>query len=198
VCQGQFAAGEGQATGMTAAREHEPGRPDAPLADLQKIGPHEARGPLQQLGAGALEMTRQLLLLVDLVDDAADARQEGREIHLGRVSHQPVAGGLPGVAKEPRGMGHGPRRDAAVIGADAAQPITLGEGDRGTQLACAQSGRDTGRAAADHHQVEQPLLLAGHSTAPGDRAQQRMLDARRRDTLGGWSPTCEFPRSAAR
>ena len=104
--------------------------------------------------AGTVQVTRELLLLVKLVDGPLGRRQQLREVECGRWRHQPVIGELLRVASQPRRLGKDPHGGAAVVGAGPAGPVALDERHARAELGGAQRRGDAGRAAADHREVE--------------------------------------------
>ena len=113
---------------MAAGAEDEPLGPQLPpTVQGERVRVNEPRlaRALEAAYAGSLQSDLELLLLLDLVDDALGAVQEAGEVHAGRFSVETVVGELFGVAREAGGVGEHARRDAAVVGAGAAHVPAL-------------------------------------------------------------------------
>ena len=112
--------------------------------------------------AGAVEVPRQLLLLVELVDGAVGRRQQRAEVERRRRAAQPVVGQLLGVADQSRGLGKDTCWGAAIVGARAPGSVALDEHHPRAELCRPQRCGDAGRAAADDGDVEGSVGTRAH------------------------------------
>jgi hypothetical protein len=153
VGYGVLGTGEVHPSGVAAGADDEllTGDPGA-VAERERVRIHEPgiAGSVHDARARRFELFSELLLLLDLVDDALRPVQEAGEIHLGRVAGEPVAGELLRVAHQAGGFGEDAGRDAAVVGAGPAHVAAFDQRDRGAQLAGAQGRRHARRSTPDH------------------------------------------------
>jgi hypothetical protein len=131
VGEGELSSRQAETAGVPAGAQDELLRLQAPsIPQDQRILAGEAGRacPIEDVYPGALQALYEALFLVYLLDEAARPFEHLREIHLGRFTNEAVAGELVRVSHEARGVGEDAGRDAAVVGAGAAQPFALHEG----------------------------------------------------------------------
>jgi hypothetical protein len=92
----------------------------------------------------------ELLLLLNLVDDALRTVQEPGEIYLWRAAVEPVFGELLRVAHQAGGPGEHAGRNAAVVGAGPPHVPAFDQRDLGAEFAGPQRRRHA-RGTATYH-----------------------------------------------
>ncbi len=108
---------------------------------------------------GSLQVGKELLLLMHLVNDVLGAGEQGREVQFREGGAEAIVAKLFGVARQSRRLGQHARGHAAIVGAGAPQIAAFHERDVCAQLAGAQGGSNPGRAAADDDEMKHDSWL---------------------------------------
>jgi hypothetical protein len=111
-------------------------------------------GITENVYSSLVQMSQQLLLFVNLVDNLLGPGQQPGKIYLRPLAHQAVLGKLLGVANEPGRFGQNTGGHAAIVGAGSAQVAPLYQGYPCSQFAGVQGcGYSRRPAAYDNHLI---------------------------------------------